>query len=87
MSWTKEQEQYLKRNYGRIPTYRVAKYVDRTPYAVNTKARRMGLKATTKADRLEMERLERLESQRAENKANIEKTKNLINSTLLRLGI
>lgn len=87
MSWTSEQEQYLKRNYGRIPTYRVAKYVDKTARSVQAKAYRMGLKSTTKADRLEIERLERLEIQRAENKANIEKTKNLINSTLLRLGI
>lgn len=42
--WTGEEESVIRAYYGRVPTKRLAEYLDRTLSSVQNKAQRMGLR-------------------------------------------
>jgi hypothetical protein len=78
MRWSLEQEKYLIDHYGKKDTIYIAKELRKSLPTVYTKAQRMGLKYITQAERYAMEQ---------ERKAKMDDTKELIDNTLLRLGI
>lgn len=45
MPWTGEEEAVLRSYYGRIPTSKLAEYLNRTLSSVQNKAQRMSLKS------------------------------------------
>lgn len=78
MRWSLEQEKYLVDNYGKKDTHLIARELRKSLPTVYTKAQRMGLKYITQAERYAIQE---------ERKAKIDDTKQLIDNTLLRLGI
>jgi len=44
LSWTEEEKEFLKRNYGKMPAWRIALCLGRTEAAVRSKAGEIGVR-------------------------------------------
>jgi len=43
--WNTQEIEFLKKNFGKLPHYRIAEHLNRTPNAVKTYASKLGLKS------------------------------------------
>lgn len=57
-TWTEEQEQYLRENYGKMELSEIGRYLDKTTYAVDAKLRRMGVPRMKLGERMHLLALE-----------------------------
>ena len=84
MGWSLEQEKYLVDNYGKIDTKEMSKKLRKSVNYIYVKADRLGINQKENKDKgLSLELIKK----QKERKAKLNETKELIDNTLIRLGV